>query len=156
MTTRQLDTILGLRRLKAHMDNEGITDQIPKVADLIVEAEENLNLLNQAGKVFRFLVLRGRGEFSSYLNGVSDISVTDADDGQYTINVHQGPHTYQYIANLSVSPDNADALAFYKTGLKRFRGYVKTTPIHDPTKSYHHMFTIKIVDELPLAKGLAS
>ena len=147
MTTRQLDSILGLRRIKVYMDANGISKKIPHVAKLIASAEQDLNVLNPVAKTYRFLVLQGKDGYSTYLNGVNDISVTDADDGQFTLNIHQGPRTYSYIANLSVSADNADALAFYKTGLKRFRGMVKTTPIQE--KSYHHMMTIKIVDAVP-------
>lgn len=154
--SRQLDTILGLRRLKVHMDKDGISEKIPHVASLIVEAEEALNVLNATGKTYRFMVLRGKDGYSTFLKGIADVSITDADDAQYVINVHQGSKTYQYIANLSVSPDNADALAFYKTGLKRFRGYVKTAPLDNHSRSHHHVFTVQIVDELPLAKGLGS
>jgi len=99
-----INTIAGLRRLRAVMDKQGISKKIPKATRLITSAVEDLNILNPAGKIFRFLALRGGDNYSTYFNGITDISLTNADDGQFTINLHQGNKTYSYIANLSVSP----------------------------------------------------
>ena len=158
---RTINAAVKLASLKRSALFEGMHIEEPEMYNSLRTAADEAITFSFASKVYRFFVLRMDGS-PDFLKGIFDVTIEPIDDDglsnkQFYLRFAAGDKVHTYIANLSVLPENADALALYsiKGKERSFKAHV-TLAESDTDTGYHYIVMLRVLDDVPVPQGSGS